>query len=174
MITLHWNPHAAATGTGSAPGSGAKRGLNREMHRARLGALDSRIVRRCLKTGTSTVCGHPGNTSITCHRCKHKDPKSRDKETFLCTACGHRNDADINAALNVRDRGRNVFTAWKTNHGRRRPSSGRTAKRGARIGQRAQAVPSTPGPVSRHACLDPQHNPTTRAEQMLGPVKSGI
>ena len=165
---------AAATGTGSAPGSGAKRGLNREMHRARLGALDSRIVRRCLKTGTSTVCGHPGNTSITCHRCKHKDPKSRDKETFLCTACGHRNDADINAALNVRDRGRNVFTAWKTNHGRRRPSSGRTAKRGARIGQRAQAVPGTPGPVSRHTGLDPQHNPTTRAEQTPSPVKSGI
>ena len=155
---------AAGTGTASAPGSGAKRGLNRELHRARLGALDARIVRRCLKTGADTVCVHPGNTSTTCNRCGHKDPASRERASFHCTACGRRNDADVNAACNIRDRGTHVFTAWKTRQGRRRPSSRTEAKRTARIGQRAQAVHGTPGPVSRQACLDPQNNPTTRAE----------
>ena len=55
---------ASGTGTASAPGSGAKRGLNRELGRARLGQLDARIVRRCLKTGTDTVCVHPGNKHL--------------------------------------------------------------------------------------------------------------
>ena len=166
------NMTAAGTGTTSAAGSGAKRGLNRELGRARLGQLDARIVRRCAKTGTDTVCVHPGNTSITCNQCAAKDPKSRKAASFTYTACGH--DADANAAANVRDRGTHVFTAWKTRQGWRRPSSRREPKRTARIGQRAQAVQRTPGPVSRHACLDPQNNPTTRAEQMLDPVKSGI
>ena len=168
------NMTASATGTTSAPGSGAKRGLNRELGRARLGQLDARIVQRCAKTGTDTVCVHPGNTSITCNQCGAKDPKSRKAASFTCTACAHADDADANAAANVRDRGTHVFTAWKTRQGRRRPSSRREPKRTARIGQRAQAVQRTPGPVSRNACLDPQNNPTTRAEQMLGPVKSGI
>ena len=162
---------AAGTGTTSAPGSGAKRGLNRELGRARLGQLDARIVRRCAKIGTDTVCVHPGNTSITCNQCRAKDPKSRTAASFTCTGCGHPDDADANAAANVRDRGAHVFTAWKTRQGRRRPSSRTEPKRKARIGQRAQAVRRTPGPVSRHACLDPQNNPTTRAEQMLGPVR---
>ena len=168
------NMTAAGTGTTSAPGSGAKRGLNRELGRARLGQLDARIVRRCAKTGTDTVCVHPGNTSITCNQCRAKDPKSRRAASFACTGCGHLDDADANAAANVRDRGTHVFTAWKTRQGRRRPSSRREPERTARIGQRAQAVQRTPGPVGRHACLDPQNNPTTRAGQMLGPVKSGI
>ena len=67
-----------------------------------------------------------------------------------------------------------VFTAWKTRQGRRRPSSRKEPKRTTRIGQRATAVHRTPGHVSRQACLDPQNNPTTRAEQMHRPAKSGI
>ena len=128
------NMTAAGTGTPSAPGSGAKRGLNRELSRARLGKLDARIVRRCLKTGTQTVSVHPGNTSTTCNRCGVKDPKSRSGSSFECTACDHLEDADANAARNIRDRDDHVFTAWKARQGRRRPSSRTEPKRTARVG----------------------------------------
>ena len=76
------NMMASGAGTTSAPGSQAKSGLNRELNRARIGYLDRRIERRCVKTGTDTVAVHPGNTSITCPTCGAKDAKSRDGAVF--------------------------------------------------------------------------------------------
>ena len=52
---------ASARGTVSHSGSGTARGLNRELAHARIGHLDRRTERRCLKCGTDTVKVHPGN-----------------------------------------------------------------------------------------------------------------
>ena len=71
------NMTASGRGTASAPGSNAKHGLNKSLGEARLGTLGAKIERQCLKNGTNLVMVHPGNTSITCNPCKHKDRKSR-------------------------------------------------------------------------------------------------
>ncbi|MFE9255803.1 zinc ribbon domain-containing protein [Streptomyces sp. NPDC006879] len=40
--------------------------------------------------------------SHTCNRCGHVDAKNRESQAaFVCTACGHRDHADLNAAKNV-------------------------------------------------------------------------
>ena len=47
---------------------------------------------------------HPGGTSITCHKCGHKDENSRASQArFQCTNDKCKNDinADVNAAHNI-------------------------------------------------------------------------
>ena len=56
--------------------------------------------------GVQVIYVDPRNTSRTCSKCGHVDKKSRkDQEHFVCTACGHALNADINAALNIARRG---------------------------------------------------------------------
>lgn len=44
-------------------------------------------------------------TSQTCASCGFKHKNNRTGEKFSCLSCGHVTDADINAAVNIRDRG---------------------------------------------------------------------
>ena len=56
--------------------------------------------------GVTVIYIDPHNTSRTCSKCGHVDKKSRkDQEHFVCTACVHALNADINAALNIARRG---------------------------------------------------------------------
>ena len=60
--------------------------------------------------GVLVIYVDPRNTSRTCSKCGHVDKKSRkDQEHFVCTACGHALNADINAALNIARRGAAVI-----------------------------------------------------------------
>ena len=60
--------------------------------------------------GVLVIYVDPRNTSRTCSKCGHVDKKSRkDQEHFVCTACGHALNADINAALNISRRGAEVI-----------------------------------------------------------------
>ena len=60
--------------------------------------------------GVLVIYVDPRNTSRTCSKCGHIDKKSRkDQEHFVCTACGHALNADINAALNIARRGAEVI-----------------------------------------------------------------
>jgi transposase len=44
----------------------------------------------------------PAYTSQRCSACGHVDRDSRESQAlFLCTACGHTANADVNAALNI-------------------------------------------------------------------------
>jgi transposase len=41
-------------------------------------------------------------TSLTCNACKHVAADSRKSQaTFVCVACGHQGNADVNAARNI-------------------------------------------------------------------------
>ena len=153
------NMTASGAGTPSAPGSNAKKGLNRELNRARIGHLDRRVERRAVRTGTNTVVVHPGNTSITCNECGHKDRKSRNGADFTCTECGYQTDADWNAAVNIRTRGQNIFSAWKATReqGRAGRSSRREAGEEAGPGQREKAARGAPLQASPNACHLPQN-----------------
>ena len=46
----------------------------------------------------------PAYSSQTCCSCRVIDKKSRDGEVFKCTACGHTDDADHNASMNILQR----------------------------------------------------------------------
>ena len=43
----------------------------------------------------------PYKTSQRCHRCGKIDSRNRKGERFRCVSCGHEDDADHNAALNL-------------------------------------------------------------------------
>jgi len=45
---------------------------------------------------------NPKYTSQTCSKCRHVDKNSRNGEKFICTNCGHTEDANLQAARNVK------------------------------------------------------------------------
>lgn len=48
----------------------------------------------------------PRNTSRTCPICGHIDKANRKTQAkFVCVKCGHTANADINAAINIANRG---------------------------------------------------------------------
>lgn len=54
--------------------------------------------------GIQVVMVDPAYTSQRCNRCGYVDKRNRDRARFDCLCCGHSDDADHNAALNIRDR----------------------------------------------------------------------
>jgi len=47
----------------------------------------------------------PAYTSQTCSSCGHVDKNSRNGEHYECVSCGYKNDADVNASINIHNRG---------------------------------------------------------------------
>ena len=85
-------------------GSSAKTGLNREMAYSRPRTFLSQIEQTCENMGVAVIAVDPRGTSITCHKCGHKDRDSRASQgEFRCTndECDNDINADINAAHNI-------------------------------------------------------------------------
>ena len=75
-----------------------KRGLNREIRATGWGGLRSMLDYKAAKV----VAVNPAYTSQTCAECGHAAKANRpDQATFACVACGHGDNADINAARNI-------------------------------------------------------------------------
>lgn len=83
-------------------GAAAKSGLNRVLHASRMGRLATR-----LRDKTSAVLAvDPRNTSRRCPECGHTAAENRESQAvFVCRSCGHRANADLNAARNILERG---------------------------------------------------------------------
>lgn len=64
-----------------------------------------KINRTCEVNGIGMVKVSPSYTSQTCSCCGHIDKNSRKNENFLCVSCGYESDADINASMNILNRG---------------------------------------------------------------------
>lgn len=93
----------SARGTVEAPGRNVrqKAGLNRGILANGWGRLVTRLEH---KAPGRVQKINPRYTSQTCNACKHIARESRESQAlFLCVACGHRDNADVNAAKNVRD-----------------------------------------------------------------------
>ena len=91
---------ASAKGTVERPGTNvkAKTGLNREILATGWGALCSMLEYKAAKL----VAVNPAYTSQTCSACGVADRDSRRSQAeFRCVACGHTQNADINAARNI-------------------------------------------------------------------------
>ncbi|MBB4931747.1 putative transposase [Lipingzhangella halophila] len=95
---------ASAKGTIDAPGTRVrqKSGLNRAILDKGWHRLELALRTAARRTGTRVELVDPAYTSITCYSCKHVDAKSRKSQAvFACTACGHTDHADVNAAKNI-------------------------------------------------------------------------
>ena len=55
-------------------------------------------------------------TSQMCSVCGFKHKNNRKGEQFLCLSCGHEMDADLNAAINIRNRGTYSFSTCKSSN----------------------------------------------------------
>ena len=162
------NMMGSGRGTVSAPGTQAKRGLNRVLGEAGLSRLVQKLVQQCLKAGTNLVMVHPGNTSITCHRCKHKDKKSRKGERFECTACGHKAHADTNAAKNISERGDRVWKGyWNALRKRTEKTARAKGTKGPDQEGRGEALDMDSQRATGHGGGEPLRASTAQAGELL-------
>ena len=83
----------------------AKAGLNRSILNSSFGHLRRLIAYKAEWYGRELILVDPKNTSRTCHCCGHISAKNRKGKSFRCVSCDHRDDADINAAKNILEKG---------------------------------------------------------------------
>ena len=68
------------------------------------------IEYKARSAGVPVIYVNPQNTSRKCSKCWHVDKKNRrDQENFVCVRCGNSMNADINAAINIANRGAEVI-----------------------------------------------------------------
>lgn len=104
----------SAKGTVEAPGTNvrAKAGLNRSIMSKGWGGFLLKLEHAARYHGAVVVKVNPAFTSQTCYACKHVARESRESQAvFRCVACGHQDNADVNAAKNIRGRGIELASA---------------------------------------------------------------
>ncbi|WP_235613494.1 transposase [Streptomyces olivochromogenes] len=92
----------SASGTRAAPGVhvSQKAALNRAVLDNLPGERRRQLVYKCPAYGSDLSLVHPARTSQTCGVCHLWDPASRvSRDRFICTGCGHTDDADHNASV---------------------------------------------------------------------------
>jgi putative transposase len=97
---------ATASGTVDAPGTNVaqKAGLNRAILDKGWHTFEVALANQARITGTQIVKVSAAYTSQRCSRCKVIHPDSRESQAvFRCVACGFTANADVNAAINIRD-----------------------------------------------------------------------
>ncbi len=82
----------------------AKAGLNRRLLDSGFGLLRQMIVAKAEEAARAVVEVDSRFSSQECSHCGHVARESRRRRRFRCIGCGHRNHADVNAALVIRGR----------------------------------------------------------------------
>jgi putative transposase len=80
----------------------AKRGLNRSISDASWYDLTKKLEYLAAKSGKRLDKVNLQYTSQTCSKCSHADRYSRNGKKFICTNCGHIDEANLQAARNVK------------------------------------------------------------------------
>ena len=62
------------------------------------------LIYKCITNGITVQKVNPAYTSQTCSNCGRIHKKNRDRGRYTCDVCGLKIHADVNAALNIRDR----------------------------------------------------------------------
>jgi len=102
------NMTKATKGTVEKPSknASAKRGLNRIITQQSWGLFFELLEYKLKEKGGQLIKVDPKYTSQTCNECGYISKENRkSQEKFVCTACGHTANADINASKNILDRG---------------------------------------------------------------------
>ena len=98
------NMTRSAKGTADKPGTNVrqKAGLNRGILEQGWGEIFAQITYKAASAGKRCEQINPQYTSQTCAVCGVADGKSRRSQAvFVCTGCGHADNADVNAAKNI-------------------------------------------------------------------------
>ena len=98
------NMSASAKGTVESPGRHVrqKAGLNRSILDQGWGMFRTMLDYKLAERGGRLILVPPAYTSQTCSCCGVVDSGSRrDQARFVCVACGHQANADVNAAINI-------------------------------------------------------------------------
>jgi len=98
----------SAAGTIESPGTNvkAKRGLNREILNMGWHRVRSQLQYKTEKFGCLLTTVPPQYTSQECSECHYTHADNRlSQALFKCQKCGHSENADINAAKNIRQKG---------------------------------------------------------------------
>ncbi|MDR0827289.1 MAG: transposase [Desulfovibrio sp.] len=98
------NMSRSASGSSDNPGRHvrAKSGLNKSILDQGWFEFRRQLGYKTAWAGGQVILVPPQYTSQTCHVCGNVDKNNRISQAqFVCTACGHEANADINAALNI-------------------------------------------------------------------------
>jgi IS605 OrfB family transposase len=79
--------------------------INNKLQRWSYRKTIDKLSRTCEANGIELVKVSPSYTSQTCSCCGHIDKNSRNQENYHCVSCGYNIDADINASINILNRG---------------------------------------------------------------------
>ena len=105
------NMISSAKGTIEKPGRMVKQksGLNRSLSDVGIGIFFNMLDYKSLWNGKEIIRVRPHYTSQTCSICNHTSKENRKSQSkFECVICGHKENADINAAKNVIRFGQNL------------------------------------------------------------------
>ena len=108
------NMSASAKGTTEAPGKGVaqKAGLNRSILSSAWGKTALYLDYKAQRRGKLFIKVPPHHSSQECSHCGHTHPDNRaDQARFVCTSCGHTENADTNAAKVLAKRGVRLLLA---------------------------------------------------------------
>ena len=151
------NMTASASGTLEDPGTNVsiKSSQNRDILDSGWGEARWMLGYKTVWHGGSLDPVVAAGSSQTCSECGHRDALSRaSRDWFCCTACGHAECADVNAAKVILQRGLAAETAAAgcggSAAGRPKKQQLRVVRRGQRSGQaRAPLLPSDNAPTFR-------------------------
>ncbi|WP_051949291.1 RNA-guided endonuclease TnpB family protein [Methylosinus sp. PW1] len=127
------NMTASAAGTVEEPGKNVrqKAGLNRSILDQGWGMFRTMLNYKLAERGGRLVEVNPAFTSQTCSECGVVDARSRASQArFVCVACGHEENADVNAAKNILSRAGCSVLPVEGQRGRR-PDEAGTIRRAA-------------------------------------------
>ena len=102
------NMTGSAKGTIKEPGSNVKQkaGLNRSILEQSLGLITQQLRYKAEWAGVQLIAVNPANTSRTCSRCGAINRnKLAEYRIFTCPDCGLEIDRDLNAAINILNKG---------------------------------------------------------------------
>jgi putative transposase len=127
------NMTASAKGDEENPGSNVrqKAGLNRAMLDTAGGKFVEALKYKVDERGGRVPEVNPAGTSTTCSECGCDDPRNRPSQAvFHCISCGHEENADFNAAKNIKARGLTMAPPEPKKSKKRTFSRGRKPKVG--------------------------------------------
>lgn len=102
----------SAKGTVASPGKNvrAKAALNRAIKRAGWGEFRRQLDYKLSWRGGQLILVDPAYTSMRCGQCGNVEKGNRRSQAeFSCMSCGHSNNADVNAAINILTAGHAVW-----------------------------------------------------------------
>lgn len=101
-------------------GGGLSKRMNRIVSIAGRHEVEAKLARLRDERGVSIVHVDPAYTSQECSRCGYVNRKNRKSQSaFKCLCCGHVGNADVNAALNILGRSRDIVPSGRGSTGRK-------------------------------------------------------